>query len=208
MAQQILDETATSALPASLFGGEPENASSAKTFAGGKAQEPKAVIAEQKTMLHPSRSSSLINNRASTTEFPYAQTPPSGQVLYDHGQYNTYQPGSRLPAPSTPRSGLVDLSVHRAELLTLQRKEVEKVGESRGWLVGWAALSKKDEFAEENFQDVDLDDDASSRDEKKVQNNVKSNLTLQGLCNSVLLEATLSTKNFRTTYEVSTDPLN
>ncbi|KAF2640852.1 TMEM1 family protein-like protein [Massarina eburnea CBS 473.64] len=164
--EQVLRETATTSLPFTKLISSEGNRSSSKILPFGK--EHKGAVAETKSLMHPSRSSSLSGERGrrpqSTFEPAYAQNAANSQVVFDHGQYQEKPlpgQGSGLPQPKT---GQQELAGVRAQLLVIQRRVLEHVGKSLGWNIGWAAvlaiLNPKEELS-----DVDLSDDRSSSED-------------------------------------------
>lgn len=201
--QQILDETSTSSLPISKFSQDISTSSTGKMQPfGNHSQEQKLSFAEPKTMIHPTRSSSLNYGRSSSAEPPYSQTPASGQVVYEHGQYQERPvPGQESTAPSV-KSGLQDLAGTRAQLLVVQRRILEHVGKALGWTIGWATiLSTLKE--KEDLTDVDINGKSDSNEaDAPVTQPVKAASPTVGLSAAAIVNAISSVEQFRQYYEV------
>ncbi|CAL3962017.1 unnamed protein product [Diplocarpon coronariae] len=153
IAQQILAQTSTKSLPI-----PPSTLAPPSGPMSLDGQEPKAVIPEPKTMMHPARSSSLALRSKS-------REPPSPGKFPGMRRSSVPEQG----AASSPflKTGLEDLAAHRAELYLLSRSVLVQVGKERGWSVGWIEMAKLqggDDIGE--MEDVDLED--SSEAEKKV----------------------------------------
>jgi trafficking protein particle complex subunit 10 len=161
--QQILDETATISLPMSKFQQDTSSRSSGKmqTY-GSHNREQKLSFAEPKTMIHPSRSSSLNYGRSSSADPPYTQTPPSGQVIYENGQYHDRPVPGREVIANQNKTGMQDLAGTRAQLYIVQRRILEQVGKSLGWNIGWDAILAE-AGAKEALDEVELDSKSDSR---------------------------------------------
>ncbi|KAL1602491.1 hypothetical protein SLS60_005907 [Paraconiothyrium brasiliense] len=163
---QILRETTTSSLPFTKYFGDAGTGSSGKTLSFGKnAKEQKISMSEPKSMIHPSRSSSLNHGRPQSVDAPYAQPPASAQTIFENGQYqdrSTPQQESSLPQI---KNGQQELAGTRGQLLAIQRRILEHLGKTSGWTVGWTSVLPTLEPKEE-FNDVDLDDDKVESNEK------------------------------------------
>lgn len=210
MAQQILDETATSSLPISKFRNDGASGSSGKMRSfGAHAEELKgANVPEPKTMIHPSRSSSLSNRRTSTFDPPYAQNVPTGQVVFDHGRFEDRPPPiSQAGAVTQPKSGVEDLAGNRAKLYVVQRRVLEHIGRECGWVVGWAAFDAVKATLKNGFRDIELDEsDERKIDHAKEELIDETSSPTIGLCELTLLEALASLGDFRNSYEVCVPP--
>ena len=202
--EQVLRETATSSLPFTGYSRDATSGSSGKSLSfGGRGREQKLQVSEQKSMIHPSRSSSLNHGRSSA-EPPYAQPTAASQVVFDNGHYNDRPaPTQESTLPQT-KNGLQELAGTRAQLVVVQRRVLEQVGKALGWNIGWAAvLSGTDE--PEELSDVELeDDDNSTTDEVVTADQKSSKLTppTAGISASALLSAASSIEQFRQSYEV------
>lgn len=162
-------------------------------------------------MIHPSRSSSLNHGRPQSVDAPYAQAPASAQTIFENGQYqdrSTNPQESGLPMQI--KNGQQELAGTRAQLLAIQRRILERVGKTFGWNVGWAAVLTSVE--PEEFNDVKLDDNVSTSDEKddsddEVEKPEKptSHESLVGLAAPALITATSGKDKFRQCYESLSD---
>lgn len=205
---QILRETATSSLPFTRFLQDGSSGSSGKTLSfGGQTKEQKLRVSEPKSMIHPTRSSSLRGR--SSADPPYAEAGSTGQVVFENGQYaDRPQPGQESALPQA-KNGLQDLAGTRAQLIVVQRRLLEQVGKTLKWSIGWAAvlpvLGNSDDL-----EDVSLDEaeetgvEAEQEEVEAEQDNVVKLVTpTTGISASALLNATTSIEQFRQFYEVS-----
>ncbi|KAF1961105.1 hypothetical protein CC80DRAFT_436652 [Byssothecium circinans] len=211
--EQVLRETATASLPFTKFiGGEGTRSSSKILPFGTSGKEQKMAVAEQKSMIHPTRSSSLHTGHGgrpkSTIEPPYAQHTTSAQVVFENGQYRETPPPSQDSSLPQPKSGQQELAAARAQLLVVQRRVLEYVGKSLGWSIGWAAvlviLNPREELS-----DVDLSDDKSGSDEENEDETPTKETTsitpTVGLSAAPIVNAVLSIEQFRQYYETLSD---
>lgn len=203
VAQQILNDTASSYLPVTSFEKNSSTASTAKVL--GPKHDLKVSVPEQKTLAHPKRSSSLLDRRASVQDFPYNR---GGQVVYEHGRFNsTGAPLGKKDQNSATntqlKSGQLELAAHRAELYLVQRRILERLGKKLNWLLGWAAVAAQHE--ENKFTEVSLDDDQTEEAAQEKQNGdaqEPQEETLGGICESTLRSALDAKEDFRNIYEV------
>jgi hypothetical protein len=207
--EQILNETATSSLPFTRYLKDNASGSSSKSLSfGGQSKEQKLRISEQKSMIHPSRSSSLNNRRSSGTGEPaYAQSSGVGQVVFENGQYaDRPVPTQESVLPQT-KNGLQELAGSRAQLVVVQRRVLEQIGKSMGWSIGWAAVLPSIGHGEE-LSEVDLDDDAESNAEEAEPEDktpIKLGSSTTGISATGLLSAVSSLDQFRQFFEVGSD---
>lgn len=204
--EQILRETATSSLPFTRYTNDSATSSSGKSLSfGGQSKEQKLRVSEQKSMIHPSRSSSLNHGRSSADP-PYAQPTSSGQVVFENGQYNDRPaPGQDSTLPQA-KNGLQELAGTRAQLVVVQRRVLEQIGRALGWAIGWAAvlpvLSNQEEL-----RDVDLDNDEGTIQEEEdaggEEKTAKAASTTSGIFAGALSSAVVSLERFRQSYEVN-----
>lgn len=157
-------------------------------------------------MIHPARSSSLSHGghggRSSSADPPYAHTPPSGQVVYDHGQYNDRSGPPQGGAVPQQKNGLQELAGARAHLLAVQRRILEHIGTSLRWAIGWAAILSQ--TAETNFSDIDLDGKDDIEDANDSAQPSKKTPTT-GLSAAAIVKAISSIDEFRQYYETLSD---
>lgn len=201
--EQVLRETSTTSLPFTRFSKDVSTGSSGKSLSfGGRSKEQKISVNEPKSMIHPSRSSSLNHGRP-TPDVPYAQPTASGQVVFENGQYqdrSSPQQDSVLPSA---KNGLQDLAGTRAQLLVVQRRLLEHIGNGLGWSIGWAAilpsLNGKEELAE---VDLDSEDENATETESPHADQTKLTIPKAGVSTGVLVNAVSSVEQFRQFYEV------
>ena len=105
------------------------------------------------------------------------------------------------------KNGQQELAGTRAQLLAIQRRILEHVGETLGWKVGWAAvLSTID--PQEEFADVSLDEEAPTDDEDasdaedSPSEKPASKASITGVSADALKDAITSIDKFRQFYEV------
>jgi hypothetical protein len=203
--QQILEETATSSLPISKFQQDTSTGSSGKMQPfGSHSKEQKLSFAEPKTMIHPTRSSSLNHGRPSSADPPYAQTPASGQVIYENGQYHD-RPASTQEGANHSKTGVQELAGTRAQLHVVQRRILEHVGKSLGWTIGWAAILSSLPEAE-NLTDVDLNgESALDEEDTPIAKPQKITSSTAGLSAAAIVNAISSVDHFRQSYETMSD---
>ncbi|KAF2002968.1 TMEM1 family protein-like protein [Amniculicola lignicola CBS 123094] len=203
--QQVLDETVTSSLPFTKFLKDTSTVSSGKMLPfGNRAEEQKLSVAEPKTMIFPSRSSSLNNVRPNPADPPYAQPTSNGQIVYENGQYHDRPvPEQDIAAPKM-KNGMQNLAATRAQLLVVQRRILEHVGKSLGWTIGLAAIvpsiPQKEDFSDVDLEERESDEESSSTTEAPVI----TSPTL-GLSAASIVTAVISLDQFRSFYEALSD---
>lgn len=193
VAQQILAQTATKALPIPASTLAP---ASSKTGLDG--QEPKASIPEPKTMMHPARSSSLAIRSPSGE-------PPSPGVL-PGGRRSSVPERDRATTLSTGflKPGLEELAAHRAELYLISRGVLEKTGKERGWSVGWTEVARFQYGKLDEMENVDINGEASEKNHTE-NGNVKPTPSLHGIHGKLLRVALDNQDDFYRLYETLTD---
>ncbi|KAF2736845.1 TMEM1 family protein-like protein [Polyplosphaeria fusca] len=204
--QQILDETATSSLPISRPLKDASAASSGKMRPfGGHNEEQKLSLTEPKTMIHPSRSSSLSYRRSTSEEPPYAQPTASGQVVFADGHYQDRPIPSEDGTVPKSKSGAQALASTRAQLYVVQRRVLQHVGKSMGWVIGWAAVLSALQ-QDKDLSEVNLNGSSSGTDEQEPDKE-KSTVTSPtvGLSSSAIVNAVSSIEQFRQFYETLSD---
>ena len=205
VAEQILGDTGTPALPISKFNKDATTGSSGKMRSfGNRSEELKINVPEPKTMIHPARSSSLSNHRrTSLAEPPYAQTPAAAQVVFDHNRLDD-RPATRQSDPPQPsKTGMEDLAAHRANLYLLQRRVLEHIGKCCGWLIGWAAIDSV-QAVQQGLNEIDLGESVNAKleDEQGLEIPRKAVPPTLGLCEASLANAVSSLDQLRAMYEV------
>ncbi|KAK1830401.1 trafficking protein particle complex subunit 10 [Podospora conica] len=185
VAQQILAQTSTKALPF--------------TLGGSDGPEPKSSIPEPKTMMHPARNSSLLSHQAAQAQRP----PPSP------GIFPPSRPEETAPNSSFPKAGLEELAARRAELYSLSRNILEECGKKRGWTGGWSSVPVVGEPDMAQMEEVSLDDDESPAKEAVPEgvpdagHSVKA--LMAGLSNKLLHTALSNRDDFYRLFEILTD---
>lgn len=200
--EQVLRETSTVSLPFTQPSTEGSSASTEKgrSFSNRK-KEQKLSASEQKSMIHPSRSSSLHGR--SPGDMPYAQAPATGQVIFENGQYKDRPSPGQNPVINTAKNGLLDLASVRAQLLAIQRRLLEQTGKALGWNIGWNAiignLSEKEMMTEVNLEE-DAEEAADTVEGLKV--NSPPQAPTIGVFADALRSSLISIDHFRQAYEV------
>jgi len=177
VAQQILAQTSTKALPIPP-----------STLAVPDGHEPKAVIPEPKTMMHPARGSSLVDRMG--------QRPPPSPMGF---------PPMRAAEESTPfyRAGLEELAARRAELYSLSRNILEECGKKRGWTAGWAGVPIVGEHDFTEMVEISLEEGSPPKPEAQDDSDAKA--LMAGLNNELLRTALDNRDDFYRLYEILTD---
>ncbi|KAF2688814.1 TMEM1 family protein-like protein [Lentithecium fluviatile CBS 122367] len=204
--EQILRETSTSSLPFTKYVGGIGTGSSSKMLPfGNSAKEQKIAVSEPKSMIHPTRSSSLNAGRSSSADPPYAQPPPSGQVVFENGQYQDRPAPTQDSSIPPPKTGLQELAAARAQLLVVQRRISEHIGRSFGWSIGWAAvlisLNPKEELTDVDINEKDDSDEEGTKPEQEVTHTTPT----FGLSAAAIVGAVSSLDRFRQFYETLSD---
>ncbi|KAF2471313.1 TMEM1 family protein-like protein [Lindgomyces ingoldianus] len=204
--QQLLDETATSSLPISKFSKDAATSSSGKMRSfGNHSEELKVSVAEPKTMIHPTRSTSLNYGRSASADPPYAQPTSTGQVVFADGQYQDRPVPAQESIVPQAKSGLQELAAARAQLYVVERRILEHVGKSMGWNIGWAAIISS-RVQKEDFRDVDLN--RTSNDEEGGVAGLEAHSVTSptvGLSAAQLVSGVSSIDQFRESYEKLSD---
>lgn len=187
LAQQILAQTSTKALPIPP-----------STLTTPDGHEPKLSIPEPKTMMHPARTSSLGVPQAS-------RLPPSPNIFPGPG--NTSGPSEKDAAAHSQflKAGLEELAARRAELYSVCRNILDKLGKRKGWGDGWAdAPVLPDSIDYSDMEDVNLDDDLPSSPTAEGHRD-EAGLATRVVSNPLLCAALKSEDNFYRLYETLTD---
>ena len=188
VAEQILDETVTDSFTAALK-------------QSNKVLKPPPSPSKQK-----SGHSHRIGTGGGTSALrpPYEQVPEDAQVTFDR----LTQGG--LASPSTTATEATgyefeELAARRADLILLQRRTLEKLGQTCNWFAGIAALRKGITTAKGDMKDVDLDrsegDDVSDTTEDEGRKPVEIG---PGVCLEDLRESLQSKRHFTKAYETLT----
>ncbi|KAF1844880.1 uncharacterized protein K460DRAFT_416243 [Cucurbitaria berberidis CBS 394.84] len=209
--EQVLRETSTTSLPFTKLSKEWSTGSSGKSLSfNGRNKEQKTSVSEPKSMIHPSRSSSLTPGRA-TADMPYAQPTASGQVVFENGQYQDRSHSNQANSIASTKNGLQELAGTRAQLLAVQRRLVEHIGKALGWNIGWAAVLPSLNL-EEELTEVDLEEEEDEEEENTPQKETanvpeggKSVASTAGILTDVLITAVSSVEQFRQFYETLSD---
>jgi hypothetical protein len=163
-------------------------------------------VSEPKSMIHPSRSTSLNHGRP-VSDMPYSQPAANAQVVFENGQYHDRpQPGQQSTIPSA-KNGLQELAGTRAQLLAIQRRLLEHAGKSMGWSIGWdailASLSAKEELTEVDLEDEEEEEYESKQDRSHTETDAEALKLRLGVSAAALVTAMASIRQFRQFYEVS-----
>lgn len=193
VAQQILAQTATKALPI-----PPSTLGPAGSKNGIDGQEPKSSIPEPKTMMHPARSSSLAIRSPSREKSESPGGLPGGRRASVPGR-------DRATTLSTGflKPGLEELAAHRAELYLISRSVLEKTGKERGWSVGWTELARFQYGKFDEMEEVDINDETSGK--STSNGHLNSTPSLHGIHGRLLRVALDNQEDFYRLYETLTD---
>ncbi|KAI1134079.1 trafficking protein particle complex subunit 10 [Hypoxylon sp. FL0543] len=189
IAQQILAQTSTKALPIPP-----------STLAPRDAQEPKSAIPEPKTMMHPARSSSLAIRTGGAAGV--GRPPPSPNVFTGHQPSSTEDQGQS----TFLKAGLEELAARRAELYILSRNILAECGKKRGWTDGWASVPVIGESTMVEMVDINLDEDekpAAGPGETSAGH--ETLVSISGIESKLLKTALDNTDDFYRLYETLTD---
>lgn len=186
IAQQILAQTATKALPIPPSSLPPANDT-----------EQKMSIPEPKTMMHPARNSSL-NDRSPRNPPPSPGFPGPGRA-----------PGDDKNTPFL-KTGIEELAAGRAELYMMSRSILQRLGRIRGWSTGWDEAPIVHDSGIEDMEEINLDDDDNdSNDDDSTKSEQKSSTEVTpnggGIRSQLLLSATENSQDFYRLYEILTD---
>lgn len=176
VAQQILAQTSTSALPI------PNS-----DFLSGDGLEPKSSIPEPKTMMHPARNSSLDRPPPTpVTVGPTPTTPGFPKGVSDD------------KSAAFGQAGTEELSSGRAELYMISRNILRNLGKKQGWSNGWDEAPLVGDSGIEDMDDVSLDDNA------KPEPSILSEHATRGINSRLLASAVDNTDDFYRLYEILT----
>ncbi|GAB7365728.1 hypothetical protein MBLNU230_g7065t1 [Neophaeotheca triangularis] len=152
----VLDETTTSAPTLA----EANRASALAKLTGGSNQSGFGFI--QGADVYPQRFSSLNNKRppSRATELRSPPAGPDDMFSPPSSSGGESDRGSKVVLP-----GMVQLAVHRAELLVLRRKMLELLASRSGWVAGWAGQRKSrlEENNDANVKTAPPDDDETRK---------------------------------------------
>ncbi|RDA86306.1 hypothetical protein CP532_5656, partial [Ophiocordyceps camponoti-leonardi (nom. inval.)] len=209
VAQQILAQTWSRALPIP-----------ATSLAHGPGQEQQQQqIPEPKTMMHPTRSSSL--------HAPASPRRASSPGVFPGPGRRASVSDSETQGSRFLKGGLEELAARRAELYLLSRSILSGLGTRRGWSDGWAEAPTLDGTGAEPMDEVDLaderrmsddevdladgkrvlDGEIDLRDRRQIPNGERGGhrLILAGIEGQVLRTAMDGSENFYRLYEILTD---
>lgn len=182
VAQQILAQTSTSALPIP-----------ASDFLSGDGLEPKTSIPEPKTMMHPARNSSLAMDRPPPTPVTVGPTPTTPE--FPKGVSSDADD----KGASFGQAGTEDLSSGRAELYMISRNILRNIGKKQGWSNGWTEAPLVGDSGIEDMEEVNLNDDA------KPEPSLLSEYATRGINSRLLASAIDNTDDFYRLYEILTN---
>ncbi|OAR02718.1 hypothetical protein LLEC1_03349, partial [Akanthomyces lecanii] len=190
VAQQILAQTATKALPIPP--------SSLPPIEGA---EQKASIPEPKTMMHPARNSSL-NERS-------PRNPPPSPGFPGPGRAPATSAGADQNTPFL-KVGIEELAAARAELYMMSRSILQRFGKVRGWSTGWDEAPVVQDSGIEVMEDISLDDDNNDSNDNdsthsKNKLDMETTPTSAGIRSQLLISATENSQDFYRLYEIMTD---
>ncbi|OAA76821.1 TMEM1 family protein [Akanthomyces lecanii RCEF 1005] len=190
IAQQILAQTATKALPIPPSSLPPTEGA-----------EQKASIPEPKTMMHPARNSSL--NESSP------RNPPSSPGFPGPGRAPARAAGDDQNT-SFLKVGIEELAAGRAELYMMSRSILQRLGKVRGWSTGWDEAPVVQDSGIEVMEDISLDDDNNDSNDNDSTNsenkpNINTTPTSAGIRSQLLISATENSQDFYRLYEIMTD---
>ncbi|KAM4054331.1 trafficking protein particle complex subunit 10, TRAPPC10 domain-containing protein [Hirsutella rhossiliensis] len=188
VAQQILAQTSTRALPIP------------STALPGNGQEPKALMPEPKTMMHPARSTSL---RASASP----RRPPSPGVFPGPGRRASVPDGGAQSSQFL-KVGIEELAARRAELYMLSRSVLGGLGKRRGWSDGWDEAPMIHEPGVDEMDDVSLNDGGTAANDAKDDNSddgLGAAASMVGIESHILRAAMDGADEFYRLYEILTD---
>ncbi|RAR02353.1 tmem1 family protein [Stemphylium lycopersici] len=206
---QVLRETSTASLPFTTGSKEISSGSSGKSLSfGGRNKEQKMKVSEQKSMVHPARSTSLGHGRP-TSDMPYAQPVPNSQVVYENGQYHDRSSAGQPSTIPSAKNGLQELAGTRAQLHAIQRRLLEHAGKSMGWNIGWNAvvtsLSAKEELTDVNLDEEEEAERASEQEAANAKPEAELRKSRLGISAARLVTAMSSLGQFRQFYETLSD---
>ena len=182
VAQQVLAQTATKALPIPSSPTGYLDSNNDISSSGGKIPEPEV-------RKHPTRTSSLISQQSQRSASP--DTFP-GRTLGMQGD------GKSRPDSTFLKAGLEDLAAYRAHLYLLSRHSMERISRYRDWDVGYISSTREHNVA---MEDVDLNSKAIPHQAETA----KVSPSLLGVDNNLLRVALEKQDHFYRLYETLTD---
>jgi hypothetical protein len=187
VAQQILAQTATKALPIPP-----------SSLSYGDGLEPKSSIPEPKTMIHPARNSSLS---------PRGIPPPPLSPGFFPGPGRQFPPMGDAQGTNTfLKNGLEDLAARRAELYMLSRSILSSLGKKRSWSNGWDEAPLVRGVGIEDMEEVNLDeDDNDGGSDTASSPKITYSPLMAGIDNAVLRTAIDNKDDFYRLFEILTD---
>ncbi|ORY66552.1 trafficking protein particle complex subunit 10 [Pseudomassariella vexata] len=191
IAQQILAQTSTKALPIPP-----------SILAPPDGHEPKSSIPEPKTMMHPSRNSSL---RITTGGAGAGRPPQSPNFFPGPGQNRNVSEHEVAKTNAFLKVGLEELASRRAELYVLSRNILEECGKKRGWSDGWTGVPVVGESSMVDMVEISLDADTTLTAEGEDLATKETILSLAGLNSHLLRTALDNDGDFYRLYEMLTD---
>ncbi|KAK7514898.1 TMEM1 family protein-like protein [Phyllosticta citriasiana] len=202
VAQQVLNDTITSALPESSGGVKSTSRPGSSSNRLTPKNDLKVAVPDQNRTLHPKRSSSLLDRRTSVQELPQIR---QGKVVFEHGKSNNTS-GAKTGQGSgrTQKSGQLELAAHRAELYLIQRRILERIGKKLEWFLGWASVAAKHQ--DHTFTNVSLDDEPKATTNGEETNGEAPKAEkMAGVCEPSLREASSTFEDFRKLFENLSD---
>ena len=186
--QQLLAETYTRYLPTLASPVlEPSSSNVKLAFHEDKEQEPKTVMQEPKTMIHPARGRSLV-----------PQQPAPAELRVE------IHPSPPVQGSDVLKTGMEDLAYHRAELYLLERSALKQLGHVRGWTAELGGVDVDGPRTHGTFEDVPLDDNNVSSSNRQIgSDNIEGGKhDIAGIENQLLCKALENSDTFYKLYEV------
>jgi len=188
VAAQILEETTTTSLTAILSNAE-------------KSIQLSPSPSKQKTG-HQQRPSAILGQNNLTAS--HEQIPEDAKVVLD-----SLRPAavSSLAIDTSGSSSYdhEELAARRADLILIQRRVLDKLGDRCHWSCGLVALRKSLSKAKEGFDEVDLDKaENDTQSEEPEDDKEPTSKTVSGIFNDYVRQSISSEAQFKSSYETLT----
>lgn len=180
VADQVLKETAASALDSSSAEAQPASSN-------GTPRRPVDFSFGMGANPYPQRGSSLPSHKVQLPDLK-ARTDGGNVALGSSQVGSTIELNAKPGIPGQP-----ELAAYRAELLIVQRNMLEQLAERRNWFAGWAALKHAGKL-----EDVDLD-------VKNAEGETQNSTIASSLLAPILVPALESETNFHANFEYLSD---
>ncbi|VDB90876.1 Bgt-3350, partial [Blumeria graminis f. sp. tritici] len=188
--QQIIAQSSTKSLPI-----PPSTLVLPGTGLRSGRQDSKQAIPEPKSMMHPTRSSSLAIRSYSRPSSSHKNS-SSGRRASTSEQTTT--------APSFLKMGLEELAAQRAELYLLSRSILQRAGARRGWDVGWSEITYLQNNSAVKLEEVDLNQSSEEKPEASHEGAIIPP-TCHGIENKLFRTALEDKDDFYRLYETFSD---